>query len=302
MYASDVQPAVFLDRDNTLIANDGDLGEPERVRLIDGVAEGLRRLREAGFRLVVVTNQGGVARGRYTEEEVDAVHMRIAQLVDEVAGCQNLIDRFYYCPYHPEATVAEYRREHPWRKPNPGMMVQAARDLALDLTNSWLIGDQVRDIQAGRSAGCRTILISSEPTVAAQAQPSATVDDFGEAVELILNEARPRASRFDRTSAASLTESAATERLEAPSVLMGEMSNIRRAVHDLAEEIRLEHLRRTAFTPLRLAAGLVQLLVLLLALLGLMQVQQTDAFLKWMAGAGLVQLLVLAILVADQRG
>ena len=148
-----VEPAIFLDRDNTLIANGGDLGDAESVRLLDGAAEALSQLREAGYRLVVVTNQGGVARGKFTEADVDAVHQRIAQLLDDELHQSGMIERFYYCPYHPEGTVTEYRRDHPWRKPNPGMILQASRDMELDLEHSWVIGDQDRDIAAGRAAG-----------------------------------------------------------------------------------------------------------------------------------------------------
>jgi histidinol-phosphate phosphatase family protein len=178
--------AVFLDRDNTLIPNDGDLGDADRVRLLDGVAPALARLAEAGFRLVVVSNQGGVARGAYGEAEVEAVHRRLAALVDAAAGRRGLIDRFYYCPYHPEGTVAAYAREHPWRKPQPGMLHAAQRDLDLDLGRSWLVGDQPRDIEAGRAAGCSTILVSSDEAAIAGAGATVVVGSIGEAVEVIL--------------------------------------------------------------------------------------------------------------------
>ena len=110
----------------------------------------------------------------FSEEDVDAVHQRIATLIDEQAASggkssanhNGLIDRFYYCPYHPEATVQEYRRDHPWRKPHPGMILQAARDMGLDLSRSWMIGDQERDILAGKAAGCRTVLFSRDADLA----------------------------------------------------------------------------------------------------------------------------------------
>lgn len=153
--------AVFLDRDNTIIQNDGDLGDPDEVKLVRGAAHVIASLRQLGFQIVVVTNQGGVARGKYTERDVDAVHQRIANMVRESSG--GLIDRFYYCPFHPEGNVPEYTREHPWRKPNPGMLLQAAKDLDLDLTECWMVGDAERDIQAGRRAECKTILIARHP-------------------------------------------------------------------------------------------------------------------------------------------
>jgi len=171
-----VQSAVFLDRDNTLILNDGDLGDPESVRLLAGVPEALATLRDAGFTLVVVTNQGGVARGQFTEDDVRAVHRRIGELVDRIAGRRDLIARFYHCPFHPQGCVPAYTREHPWRKPSPGMLLQAAADLSLDLDRSWMIGDAARDVEAGWRAGCRTVLLGAcgeRASAATTGEPSA---------------------------------------------------------------------------------------------------------------------------------
>ena len=160
-----MKPAVFLDRDNTLIENDGDLGDPGEVKLIKGAASAIASLRGLGFTIVVVSNQGGVARGKFGESDVDAVNRRLNELIQTTTRAS--VDRFYYCPYHPEGTVEQYRKEHPWRKPNPGMILQAAKDLDLDLGRSWMIGDQIRDVQAGRAAGVRTILLrpGSEKTL-----------------------------------------------------------------------------------------------------------------------------------------
>ena len=143
--------AVFLDRDNTIIHNDGDLGDPKEVRLIQGAASAIASLRGLGYLIVIVTNQGGVARGKYGVEDVDKVHEKITQLVHDNAGAK--IDRFYFCPYHPLGTVEKYTREHPWRKPQPGMLLQAAKDLHIDMEQSWMIGDALRDIEAGAAAG-----------------------------------------------------------------------------------------------------------------------------------------------------
>lgn len=150
--------AVFLDRDNTLIHNDGDLGAPDKVRLIQGVASAVASLAGLGYKVVVVTNQGGVARGKYTEEDVQAVHQRISEMLEAGANGAK-VDRYYYCPYHPQGTVSRYRKEHPSRKPAPGMLLEAAREMGLDLSQSWTIGDQVRDVQAGLAAGTRAILL-----------------------------------------------------------------------------------------------------------------------------------------------
>lgn len=155
--------AVFLDRDNTIIRNDGDLGDPAKVELIQGAAAAVASLCGLGFRVFVVTNQGGVARGKYTEDDVNAVHQRIAELMREKANGAE-IDAFYYCPYHPDGTVQAYRQEHPDRKPQPGMLLKAAEKYELDLAQCWMIGDQMRDVEAGLAAGCRTILLKADAT------------------------------------------------------------------------------------------------------------------------------------------
>lgn len=152
--------AVFIDRDNTIIHNDGDLGDPDQVKLIQGAASAIASLRGLGFQIIIVTNQGGVARGKYEEADVDRVHERVAELIKETSGA--IIECFYYCPYHPEATVEKYKQDHPWRKPKPGMLLQAAEDLGLNLESCWMVGDQLRDIEAGWNAGTRSVLLQPE--------------------------------------------------------------------------------------------------------------------------------------------
>ncbi len=155
------RPAVFLDRDNTIIHNDGDLGDPGEVRLIQGVAPAIASLCGLGYRVVVITNQGGVARGKYTEEDVHAVHARIEEMVVERANGAR-IDGFYFCPFHPEGKVSRYKREHDDRKPRPGMLLRAAEELDLDLSQSWTVGDAERDVEAGAAAGTRTVLLRED--------------------------------------------------------------------------------------------------------------------------------------------
>ncbi len=295
-----MEPAVFLDRDNTLIANDGDLGDPDRVHLLDGVAKGARELREAGYRLVVITNQGGVARGAFTEDDVDAVHQRIASLIVEQSGGTQVIDRFYYCPYHPEAPLEEYRREHPWRKPNAGMLLQAAQDMNLDLSQCWMVGDQARDIQARAAAGCRTLLLNTDESLRKQTSPSETADTFIDVVQKILSAPPPPPPPKVKTTQQlpATEEGASSDSGNATS----ELGVLRQAVNELTEEIRNQRVRRMEFNGYRLAAGLFQLLVLLLALLGLLQVGTPDLFIRWILGATLLQLFTIAILILDARG
>lgn len=152
--------AVFLDRDNTIIHNDGDLGDPELVRLIQGAASAVASLRGLNYKIIVVTNQGGVARGKYGEADVEKTNQRVADLIKAASGAN--IDRFYYCPYHPQGSVPEYTCEHDWRKPQPGMLLQAAKDMNIDLSQSWMVGDQMRDVQAGIAAGTRCILLRAD--------------------------------------------------------------------------------------------------------------------------------------------
>lgn len=156
--ASTLRRVVFLDRDGTLIHDPGYLGDPAGVRLLPEVGEGLRLLANAGWSFVVATNQSGIARGRYTVDD----YQRVAQRVEEALAAEGVsLLAAYMCPYHPEGTVAAYAMEHEDRKPNPGMWLRAARDLALDLGASWTIGDGERDIVAGKRAGTRAILLAA---------------------------------------------------------------------------------------------------------------------------------------------
>jgi D,D-heptose 1,7-bisphosphate phosphatase len=165
--------AVFLDRDQTLIEDPGYINHPNQVRLLPGVAQALIQLKKMGYLLVVVSNQSGVARGLVTEEALQQIHHRLKKLLaDEGAS----LDAIYYCPFHPEGVIPQYRCESELRKPNPGMLLKAAQDLSIDLSRSWMIGDSFRDIEAGLRAGCKTILIES-PVRRLQPGPSDPVPD-----------------------------------------------------------------------------------------------------------------------------
>lgn len=150
--------AVFLDKDGTLVENLPYNADPARIRLADSAGDALRRLRQAGFRLFVVSNQSGIARGLIDEAAMTGVYERITQLLrhDDVG-----LDDFYYCPHWPRGPVAQFARACDCRKPAPGMLLRAAREHGLTLADSWMIGDILDDIEAGRRAGCRTVLIEN---------------------------------------------------------------------------------------------------------------------------------------------
>ncbi|UCC30727.1 MAG: HAD family hydrolase [Phycisphaerales bacterium] len=178
--------AVFLDRDGTIIEDIGYIGDPDDVRLIPDAAEAIRRISQAGYLVVIVSNQSGVARGLFDEAALSGVHARLEALLRaEGAG----LDGAYYCPYldSRETKVEAYRRDSELRKPNPGMLRQAARDLNIDLSRSWMIGDSPSDVEAGRRAGCETILISPNGSNARDANVTAThtVGSLLEAAELL---------------------------------------------------------------------------------------------------------------------
>lgn len=189
-------PAVFLDRDNTIIHNDGDLGDPEQVRLIQGAASAIASLCGLGYRVIVVTNQGGVARGKYKEADVDAVHDRLAALVTDAANGAR-IHGFYFCPYHPKSNLKQYKKDHPDRKPHPGMLLRAAEDHRLDLSQSWMVGDQLRDIQAGAAAKVRTLLVGGRARAGEfdpgepEAEPDFEAANLTEAVRIIAQQRKP---------------------------------------------------------------------------------------------------------------
>lgn len=150
--ADTTRRALFLDRDGVINEEIGYLIRSEDVRFVPGLFPLLRTAVELGYRLVVVTNQSGIARGLYTETEFHALMEWVAA---ELARERITLDCIYYCPYHPEHGEGQYRREHPDRKPGPGMLLRAAEELSLDLQQSLMVGDRCSDIAAANAAGLR---------------------------------------------------------------------------------------------------------------------------------------------------
>jgi len=172
------RPAVFLDRDGTLVDEVPYLHDPELVRLVPGAAAALRDLAAAGFALVVVTNQAGVARGYYGEDAVLRVHRRLRELL---AAGGVALDGVWYCPHHPDGTVARLGRPCRCRKPGPGMLEAAAAELGLDLAASYLVGNHPSDVGAARAAGAAPLFVT---TGRAAGRPApARVPAFGSLVE-----------------------------------------------------------------------------------------------------------------------
>lgn len=155
-----VRSAAFLDRDGTLNVDRRYVRRPEDVELVPNAAEGARLLEGAGYALVVVSNQSGIARGLFTEAQAHAVDDRVTELL-AAEGVR--IAASYRCPHLPDAPLKQYARACDCRKPLPGMITRAAEDLDLDLATSWAVGDRERDIAAGLAAGCRAVAVNPSP-------------------------------------------------------------------------------------------------------------------------------------------
>jgi rfaE bifunctional protein kinase chain/domain len=181
------RPAVFLDKDGTLIFDTPYNVDPNLMRLTPGALEALRALHQAGFLLIVVSNQSGVARGYFPEAALGPVEVRMQALLAE-AGV-SLAD-VLWCPHHPDGTVCQYAVRCDCRKPAPGLLLRAAREHGIDLKRSWMIGDILHDIEAGRRAGCRTILLDvgneTEWDLSPERTPDTVAADLREAAEVIL--------------------------------------------------------------------------------------------------------------------
>lgn len=149
-------PAVFLDRDGTLVHPRHYPSRPQDLLLYDGIGPALHALQRAGLRLVLITNQSGLARGYFTEDDLTRMH---DYLSSELARWDVCLDGIYVCPHHPAGSIPHLAISCACRKPQPGLVQRAAADLGLDTARSWFVGDILDDMEAGKRAGCRTILV-----------------------------------------------------------------------------------------------------------------------------------------------
>jgi D-glycero-D-manno-heptose 1,7-bisphosphate phosphatase len=193
---------VFLDRDGVIneLATDPVDGRPESpiraadVELVPQAVDSLRALQSAGLLLIVVSNQPAAAKGKATLEDLEAVHERVRALLAR-AGVEP--DGWRYCYHHPDGIAPELTGDCPCRKPRPGMLLDAARERSIELTESWMVGDSDTDIGAGRAAGCRTVLVehpASDHRRSPSVRPDHHVGDLAAAARLILDQGHARST------------------------------------------------------------------------------------------------------------
>ncbi len=183
--------AVFLDRDGTLNEDPGYLGNPDKVKLINGTGEALSKLKKNNFKLIVISNQSGIARGLITKTDVEAVNNKINELL---LPYKVAIDEFYYCPAHPDYNSAE---ECSCRKPSPELVLKASKDFDIEIEKSYFVGDAVSDIQCGMNAGLKTVLVKTgygnDSFFSLQKQkkfPSFVAQNIFDACNIIINDYR----------------------------------------------------------------------------------------------------------------
>ena len=188
--------AVFLDRDGTVNAMvyNADYGtvdspiNPDEFKLLPGVGKAIRRINEMGFLALVISNQPGIAKGKFTLKILKTIDKKMKK---ELAQYSAHLDKIYYCLDHPEAIIKEYRKNSPYRKPEPGLLLKAAEEFKINLTSSYMIGDGLTDVQAGKKAGCKTILLGRlkcnlcKLMEDLKVKPDFIVSDLAEAVKLI---------------------------------------------------------------------------------------------------------------------
>ena len=175
--SDDSWPAVFLDRDGTLMRDVDYCGDPAKVEVFPGAGEALRRLKENGYKLVIITNQSGIARGYFTEEEYRTVEAEFFRQIG-----QGLIDASYYCPALPGSGSVR-------RKPGPGMIFEAQSEHRIDLRRSFMVGDKASDVGCGQNAGVRTILVETGyGAEQKKAEPDWIARDIAHAAEIILQQ------------------------------------------------------------------------------------------------------------------
>ena len=188
--------AVFLDRDGVINATvyNTDYGtvdsptNPDEFKLLPGVGKAIGHINEIGFLTLVISNQPGIAKGKFTLEILKLIDKKMKK---KLAQCGAYLDKIYYCLDHPEAVIRKYKKNSPYRKPEPGLLLKAAKELKIDLASSYMIGDGLTDVQAGKRAGCKTILLGRLKCDSCRvmddlgAKPDLIASNLSEAVRLV---------------------------------------------------------------------------------------------------------------------
>jgi D-glycero-D-manno-heptose 1,7-bisphosphate phosphatase len=191
---SEITPAVFIDRDGSINEDIGYVSRPSELVIYPWAAEAIRLVNQSGMKAIVITNQSGIARGLYTEETLHQIHQRLREELHREGA---RIDAFYYCPHHPRIGDNRYRQTCVCRKPQPGMLFQAAREQGIDLHRSYLIGDKSSDMNAATNAGAKGVLVltgygreTCDDPELWPCEPAFVATDLLEAVKRILDTAQ----------------------------------------------------------------------------------------------------------------
>ena len=185
---SEKNKAVFLDRDGTIIEDSGYINSPEQIKFIPGSIEAIKKLNDAGYKVVIISNQAGIARGLLSEDMLQTIDKIIHRQILSGGGH---IDASYYCPHHPEHGVYPYKQDCECRKPHPGLIKKAVKDKELELAGSFMVGDKSSDIETGKRAGVKTVFVRTghgqEEEKGLKVKPDHLADNLTEAVRWILN-------------------------------------------------------------------------------------------------------------------
>ncbi len=313
--------AIFFDRDQTLIEDTGYINHPDQVKLLDGVPEALIELRTMGYKLIVVSNQSGIARGIITEDALSEIHERLKQLLAEKGA---FLDRIYYCPYHSDGVVPKYRKDTNCRKPSPGMLLTAADEMDIDLSQCWMIGNDSRDIEAGLRAGCKTILLhyslQLRPLDPTKPKPDYEAVNIKEAVNIVKKHQRSSRQQVgqdqptqtsQRQPPSQTTANPPQPELTAPPVTSTEQNTSGTRVEHLLTGIleQLKGIQRSSmfdeFSIMRLMAGLVQIVVLFCLLISIWLLmsptRQDFSVLITLGFAAVLQLMALTFYIMQKR-
>ena len=300
--------AIFLDRDNTIIDDPGYINHPDQVKLLDGAAQALVQLKAMGYKLIVVSNQSGVARGIVTEKTLSEIHDRLKQLLAENGA---YLDGIYYCPYHPEGSIAKYRRQSDLQKPKPGMLLKAANEMDIDLSLSWMIGDSARDIEAGHQAGCRTILIEKyqhfEPNRPNRTAPDYKAVNMKEAVNIIKKHRHQPKQNSTPVTVEEPIQPIHNKTQNNPAREHTAFKGIEQLLHNIHSE--LKSIQRAGmfsdFSIMRLMAGTIQVVVFFCLLISIWFLlghnKQNDSVLIALGFALVLQVMALTFYIMQNR-